>query len=355
MKTSQLFFAFVIGFCFVYFTFAQVKPVALKFDEFSKSSVYASDSEMISKRLERFAMQLKKQPQMQALIIGYDRRKQYYNNEYQIGDNAILGVQRELESYGIDEKRVVRIVGGVREDESYELWLLPQNAEMPKTHPEFEQSDIIYCLGKAYFTGAYYTFDRNKPLEFSSNINPDRLPHGVNFEWEISTGRITEGQGTEKIKVDVSETTQNYLTVKLNFKGQALECNDQTTRNVTFVKFPYKLAEFSGQGEDFKIFPMELLGELSDNPQLQAKLYVYAPRENSSKTLIAGMQRAKRTMQFMRFPIEKYPFESGGYRENLTFEIWLYLKGTEPPQPTPTVDSKFINVPKQTKKSVRRK
>lgn len=354
IKFSQLVFTLLICFSFCSFAFGQAKPVALKFDEFSKSNDYLSNSKMISERLKRFAMQLKKQPQMQALIIGYDERKQVYE-QYRIGDHQILGVQRELEGFGIDEKRIVRLVGGIREDESYELWLLPKGAEMPKPRPDFEQSDIVYCLGNARIDGVYHTFDRNKPLEFSANTYPSRLPNGINYQWEVSAGKIVEGQGTEKIKVDVSETTENYLTVKLNFKGLALECKNQAITNVTFVKFPFKLAEFSGQGEDFKIYPLILLKELNDNPQLQAKMFVYAPREKGPNILKAGIENAKRLMGFIKFPTEKLPMEIGGFREDLTFEIWLYPKDSEPPKPTPTVDEKFVKKTVQPIKQTRRK
>jgi hypothetical protein len=350
---SQIVLLFYIAFLSLQ-VFTQEKPVALKFDEFSKSDEYSSDSKMIAERLKRFAMQLKRQTQMQALIIGYDKRKQSYD-QYWIGDNQILTVQRELEGYGIAEKRIVRLVGSIRENESYELWLLPKGAEMPKPRPEFKQADIVFCLGYAGIDGVYYTFDRNKPLEFSARTNPTRIPSEVNYEWEVSAGKIVEGQGTEKIKVDVSQTTQNYLTVKLSFKGLSLECNNQAVINVTFAKFPFKFAEFSGQGEDFKLYPYYLLQELNNNPQLQAKTFIYTPRDGGSNILKVSIERAKRAMRFMKFPIEKLPFEFGGFRENLTFEMWLYPKGSKPPQPIPTVDDKFIVFPKQIKKSVRLK
>lgn len=355
IKFSQFVFTLLICFSFCSFAFGQTKPVALKFDEFSKSDNYESDSKMITERLKRFAIELKRQPQMWALIIGYDERKQSYDDDTYNGDNSILIIQRQLESYGIDEKRIDRLVGGVRENESYELWLLPKDAEMPKPRPEFEQTDVMYCLGYAGINGVYYTFDRNKPLEFSAQTNPTRIPRGVNYEWEVSAGNIVEGQGTEKIKVDVSGTTQNYFTVKLNFKGLALECKNQATTNVTFVRFPFKFAEFSGGGEDFKIYPYYLLRELDDNPQLQAKMFVYAPRESGTNILKAGIENAKRLMGFIKFPTEKLPMEIGGFREDLTFEIWLYPKDSEPPKPTPTVDEKFVKKYGQPKKPPPRK
>jgi hypothetical protein len=68
VKFSQFIFALVFCFSFIGFIFAQTKPVALKFEEFSKSNDYSLDSKMIAERLKRFALQLKREPQMQALI-----------------------------------------------------------------------------------------------------------------------------------------------------------------------------------------------------------------------------------------------------------------------------------------------
>ena len=348
VKFSQFIFAFLICFSFYNFTFGQEKFVALKFDEFITESKKSEDDD---KHFNRFAAQLKKLPQMFAVIIRYSSRKQVFRkSNYWNAERYLQSALRELENLDIAEARIKTIDGGIREKETLEFWVMPKGADLPQPRSEFIQSDIIYCINNFYVEGADYTFDRNKILEFSANIYEENPSQKLSYHWETSIGKIVEGQGTAKIKVNVSGTVESYLIIKLNINGLALECKNQAVKNVTLAKAPFKFAELSGQGEDFKIYPHYLLQELSANPQLQAKMFVYAPRNGGSNILKIGIERAKRTMQFIQFPPEKLPIEIGGFRGKLTFEIWIYPKNTEPPKPTPTVDEKFVAIPKQINK-----
>jgi hypothetical protein len=330
---------------------AQEKAIALKFDEFSEISKYSSDWEDISSRLKRFAYQLKKHPQMKAVIIGYDQRKQTYGDIYFVGDNRILTLQRELELNGIAENRIIRVVGGIREYESYEFWLLPDGAELPKSHPDFQNSKVVYCP-LISIEGNSETLDKS-PLEFSADIQ--RLPPSVNlsYKWIVSAGQISETENGKKIKVDISNVSEKQLKVKLIVEGLNFECDNQAIHTTRIAEYPFKFREFINHGENLKSGSWDSFAALSKSPSLQAKMFIYSSRSDASQNYQHGLKKVNAIMAFGRFPKEKMSIENGGFRDDLIFEIWLYPKNTEPPKPTPTVDKKFVEIP--VKKKLKRK
>ena len=92
MKALQLTFLLLICFSFCNFAFTQEKLIALKFDEFNIiPDRNVSFYEATSTRLKRFARELKRQPRMQALIIGYERRIKP-KNKFHTGDESIFAL-----------------------------------------------------------------------------------------------------------------------------------------------------------------------------------------------------------------------------------------------------------------------
>ena len=287
---------------------------------------------------------------MKAVIIGYDQRKQTYG-EYFVGDNRILTLQRELELSGISESRIVRMVGGIREYESYEFWLLPNGAEVPTSHPDFKKSEVVYCP-LINIEGDFDTLSKPAP-EFSADIQ--RLPPSTNlsYKWVVSAGQVSEQDNGKKIKVDVSNVPEKQLKVKLIVEGLNLECENQAIHTTRLASYPFKFREFTDHGENFKLGAWYTFEALSKNPSLQAKMFIYSSRSDASQNYQYGLKKVDAIMAFGRFPKERMSIENGGFHDDLIFEIWIYPKGTEPPKPIPTVDKKFVEIP--VKKKSKRK
>ena len=226
---------------------------------------------------------------------------------------------------------------------------------MPRPTPEFQQSDVIYCPSYVSIREIGDVFNRNKPFEFSAQIHDEDSSRKLDYVWEVSTGKIIEGQGTEKIKVDVREIRGDYIITRLTIKGYALECNNQATDKVIFATYPFKLAEFKDESENLKIYPLILYSALKDNPQLEAKIFIYGARNTGVKSIAFGEIQLKKFFKFMAVPMTNISTEIGGYREDLTFEMWLYPKGTKPPKPIPSVDEKFVVFTDKTKKKTRKR
>src|SRR5205085_12158455 len=98
-------------------------------------------------RLGRYAKQLKREPQTQGYIIAYSPRlRQVYGSDYwDIAENRLLTTKAQLVQHGIKESRLIGVDGGIREDTTVELWILPHSATPPRPRPEFQSKDVVYC------------------------------------------------------------------------------------------------------------------------------------------------------------------------------------------------------------------
>src|SRR5262249_41496502 len=141
---------------------AQTKPAALKFDEFSDFP-----SETVSPlydRTNRFGKRMKIEPaSKKAVIIFYNQRK----GKYPL-DGGTAWAERALDtlnySYNVPKDRIYLIGGGYREFATLEFWIVPKDAEMPKPTPTFSEDEIVYCP-EINIAGDGFRRTREQPLK----------------------------------------------------------------------------------------------------------------------------------------------------------------------------------------------
>ncbi len=155
MKTkliAKTFFLFASLLIFNTAVFAQEKPQAMKFDEFVEGMIG---------RVNRFAQYVKKDSQSEFCIIYYNPRKSKYGLE---GKKWAEYAQGILENgYDISRSRIVLVDGGVRENQSLELWIVPKGADSPKPNPHYNKSEAITCpeisvIGDNFLLARLYPF-----------------------------------------------------------------------------------------------------------------------------------------------------------------------------------------------------
>jgi len=330
---------------------------ARKFDEYKLGVNLLLDD---SARLARFAKQLKVEPLTKAYIIAYTpRRLDVYGSSYwDIAENRLLTAKAELaHHYGVKESRIITVAGGVREDTTVELWILPSGASPPKPHPEFQLSDVINCY-PVRVEGDTYALRRDVPLKFSAAFGLG-TPTQVTFQWTISSGKIISGQGTETIAVDVSASAEKRVTATVEVKGLSEECQNKASCTTVVGVVPYKLAEFEeNYSEALQIRLDEMTVILQKETSLHGYIIVYGGRVGKRGYATSRASRAAYYLTDLRgLNTDRFSIIKGGYREKLMFEIWLSPYGESPPIPTPTVDEKYVRFTSQTdvnRKRVRR-
>lgn len=319
------------------------KLVALKFDEYRLDFRNQEDEEA---RLARFAKQLKREPYAQAYVIAYTPRTlDFYGSSYwDIAVNHCLTTKAELaHRYGVEERRLICIDGGVREKAAVELWILPRGASPPRPRPEFRPGDIVHCY-PVRASGDGYILRRDAPLKFSVGFSLERPPTRVTYLWSVSSGKIINGQGQDTITVDVSEATEKEVTAEVEVKGLSPECSERASYTTIVGVAPYKLSEFEeNYSEALQISLDNLAMILQKEPSLEGYIIVYGGRIGRRGYAKARSERARYYLTETRgVQADRFAIVEGGYREKPMFEIWLVPRNSQKPIATPSVDPHYV-------------
>jgi len=126
-----------------------------KFDEYDQ--VCEEDEKA---RLDHFAIELNKNPDLVAYVvyyggrcyssceIDYPRHRPHYPRRGEAERRAGRIKPYLVETRGLDENRIFVVDGGFRESWTAELWLVPRGAPPPPLTPTTNASDIQYRKGK---------------------------------------------------------------------------------------------------------------------------------------------------------------------------------------------------------------
>lgn len=90
---------------------------------------------------------------------------------------------------------------------------------------------------------------------------------------------------------------------------------------------------------------------LKNEPNTRGYILTYAGRQTPSLDVARKRgERAKKYLIKLGLPAERIVAVDGGFREHLTWEIWVVPDGAEPPFPTPTVEKSDVKIIAKPKK-----
>lgn len=357
IKFSRFIFALSICFIFFNFTHAQKNAVALKFDEFDDSSdtqFYPYEDINLSQRIARLVKQLKKERGAKKVYIIYYLARQINDGEiYKIRNRADRTQSEVANKAGLDYEDVVMIDGGYREKNTLEYWIAPKNAAPPKPTPTFDKSETFVCP-QLWVNGEGRAYAETKLVQFSVSKSDAKAEPA--YQWTISAGEIVSGQGTSQITVDLKNANNRHVTAFVEASGLPRPCQKvfYSTVDVDVKIYPfdsgtlYNYSELSARLDGF-------IMELNNNPAANGYIIIYAGRSGGFREMERAIRSVKNVFRFRKFDINRITIIRGGFRDADTFDSWILLPGVEPPKPTPTVDNKFIDVPKSPKNSRKRK
>jgi hypothetical protein len=156
---------------------------------------------------------------------------------------------------------------------------------------------------------------------------------GREFRWRVNAGRIDSGQGTAEIVV-VGVTTRS---VKVSVENPG--CNNVVSA-LTQINAPLRFDEYGNiRFNDEKARLDNFAIELQNEPASQAYLLCYSGRRGRTGEAQRRCDRVKNYLVNTRgISADRIQTVDGGYREELTVELWIVPPGAAPPQATPTVD-----------------
>jgi len=181
------------------------------------------------------------------------------------------------------------------------------------------------------------------PVTFTANVSGGDTNVTPTYNWTVSAGTISSGQGTSSITVDTSSVAGGTtITATVDVGGYDRSCS---TSNSCTVNFPIKAVarkvdEYGNiRFNDEKARLDNYAIELQNDPTSQGYLICYGGRKGRAGEGQRRCDRAKDYLVTTRgIDASRIVTVDGGYKEELAVELWVVPSGATPPSASPTVD-----------------
>lgn len=191
------------------------------------------------------------------------------------------------------------------------------------------------------------TVKENEPLTFTADVSGGDQNVTPTYNWTVSAGTISSGQGTSSITVDTTGTGGQTVTATVDVGGYDRACSTSSscTTSVTksaspAVKFgEYVTTDLSANKAQLDKFVLAL----QQDPTAQGYLIAYGGRTSRPEDAQKAADNATNyTMNTRKMDGARTLSGVGGYREQPTVELWIAPANGAPPMATPTVDPKDV-------------
>jgi hypothetical protein len=188
---------------------------------------------------------------------------------------------------------------------------------------------------------------RGTPVTFRASITGGG-DATLTYNWTVSAGTITSGQGTDSITVDTSAVGADTTSIQatLDIGGVAPSCSTSATCTVSIagIREPQKVDTYGNVAFDDEKARLDNFAiALQNEPGSQGYIIGYSGRTGRRGEGIARAERAKNYLVTSRgLEASRIITVDGGYREALEVELWLVPQGVTAPAATPTVDASQV-------------
>ena len=299
-------------------------------------------------RFTRYARELRKEGARPYAITYSPRIVEWEIYNRSIAEMRAGSLWEHLTPQGFDWKHMNWVNGGFREVAATELWIVPPGAQPPCPTPTVKPEDVAYCPF-VRIIGAPYIARLSGPIKLSARLEVNDKKIQPTFTWEVSQGKIISGQGTDTIAVELADNASGALVAKVSVNGYSFECPLSATTaaaTTTFRVSHFKFDEFGDINCEDELARLDNLAiTLMNDPTLQVHVVFYGGRTGPRNEALARAARIKSYLMLTRgieagrvIPID------GGYRNELSGELWLSLRGTGAPVPRPTIDRRYVTL-----------
>jgi hypothetical protein len=192
------------------------------------------------------------------------------------------------------------------------------------------------------------TVDEGQPATFTANVTGGDPNVAATYNWSVSAGTITSGQGTPSITVDTTGQGGQTITATVNVGGYPPECNTSASCSTTVNRIvvarlfdQYGNIAFNDEKARLDNYAIQLQNE----PGAQGYIVVYGGRRGRANEAQARADRAKDYMVNTRgVDPGRIVTVDGGYREDLTVELWIVPTGATPPTASPTLQQSDVTI-----------
>jgi hypothetical protein len=180
-------------------------------------------------------------------------------------------------------------------------------------------------------------------IEFNAAVDVAAAAVKLTYNWELSAGVITAGQGTSSVSADTTGLSGGQtVTATVVVGGLAAGCLREASCTTAVIQ------EVSGCGfdeygniafDDEKARLDNFAIELQNDPTAEGYLTCYGGRRGYEGEALRRCERAKGYVANVRgIEAARIVTVDGGFREDLTVRLNIIPAGATPPPPSPTVD-----------------
>jgi hypothetical protein len=186
---------------------------------------------------------------------------------------------------------------------------------------------------------------KSEKLQITADVSGGDPQVTPTYNWTVSAGSISSGQGTSTIEVDTTEVAaDSSVTATVDVGGFARECGygstaASCTTSVMKKAEARKLDEYGKLAQKDENARLDnFMIEINMDPTAQSYIIAYAGRAGRAGDAQKAADKAKDYLVKTRgLDASRVVSVNGGHREQPAIELWIVPTGAQPPQPTPTV------------------
>jgi hypothetical protein len=180
--------------------------------------------------------------------------------------------------------------------------------------------------------------EANQPITFTASVSGGAEGASWTYNWSVSAGTISSGQGTSTITVDTASLGGQSVTATVSIGGADPSCTGTTASCTTTVKPPQAPArKFDEYGNirfnDEKARLDNYAIQLQNEPGSTGTIIVYGSCQGE------GQQRGDRAKDYLvntrGIEAGRITVVDGGCRSELNVQLWVVPQGAA----APTVDT----------------
>jgi hypothetical protein len=174
-----------------------------------------------------------------------------------------------------------------------------------------------------------------QPITFTASVTGGEAGATFTYNWSVSAGTISSGQGTSTITVDTAGLAGQTVTATVSLGGADPSCTGTTASCTTSVKppppVPTKFDEYGNiRFNDEKARLDNFAIQLQNQPGSAATIIVYGSCAGE------GQQRGDRAKDYLvntrGIEASRITVVDGGCRADLTVQLWIVPSGAAAPQ-----------------------
>ena len=157
------------------------------------------------------------------------------------------------------------------------------------------------------------------------------------FNWVVSAGKITAGQGSSVIRVDTAGTGGQTITATVEVNGLSASCSTTASVSSDVDARPQakKIDEYGAENEESEMARLDNFTiELQNDPSAQGYIIAYGGKKSKpadTKVIIDRMRNYLVKTRGIDPP--RIVTQNGGAKEDPTYQLWLVPPGASIPDP----------------------